>query len=159
MVLDHNACDLIKPSATVNVVPHLDPDARVIVESPNGPVVQTDEGLRRFPKLVSTTVLLTCSLSGGSCDARSGRNTGDVRFGMARSSPKHDHTPDTILHAVSCCWPMGYSWSSFIARSVLLRCCLNAGFTRKHFFVHRYSATIDDCSPPMTLRISFLIAV
>ena len=62
MVLDHNACDLIKPSATVNVVPHLDPVARVIVESPDGPVVQTHEGLRRFPpKLVSTTALLICS--------------------------------------------------------------------------------------------------
>ena len=50
-MLDHNACDLIKPSATVNVVPHLDPDARVIVESPNGPVVQANEGLRRFSNI------------------------------------------------------------------------------------------------------------
>ena len=48
MVLDHDACDLIKPSAAVNVVPHLDLEARVIVESPNGPVVQTSEGLLRF---------------------------------------------------------------------------------------------------------------
>ena len=31
VVLDHNACDLIEPSATVNIVPHLDPEARVIV--------------------------------------------------------------------------------------------------------------------------------
>ena len=51
MVLDHNACDLIKPSATVNVVPHLDAEARVIVESSNGPVVQTNAGLRRFLKI------------------------------------------------------------------------------------------------------------
>ena len=51
MILDHNACDLIEPNATVNVVPHLDPAARVIVESSNGPVVQTDEGLRRFPNI------------------------------------------------------------------------------------------------------------
>ena len=49
VVLDDNACDLIRPSATVNVVPHLDPEVCVIVESPNGPVVQTNEGLRRFP--------------------------------------------------------------------------------------------------------------
>ena len=51
VVLDHNACDLIKPSATVNVVPHLHPEARVIVESPNGPGVQTNEGLRRFSQI------------------------------------------------------------------------------------------------------------
>ena len=44
VVLNHNACDLIKPSATVNVVSNLDPEARVIVESPNGPVVQASEG-------------------------------------------------------------------------------------------------------------------
>ena len=44
VVLDRKACDLIKPSATVNVVSHLDPEARVIVESPSGPVVQTNEG-------------------------------------------------------------------------------------------------------------------
>ena len=51
MVLDHKACDLIKPSATVNVVPHLDPEARVIVESSNGPVVQSNAGLRCFLKI------------------------------------------------------------------------------------------------------------
>ena len=49
VVLDHNACDLIRPGATVNVVPHL--EGRVIVESPNGPVVQTNEGSRRFPQI------------------------------------------------------------------------------------------------------------
>ena len=48
VVLDHSACDLIKPGATANVVPHLDPEARVIIEAPNGPVVQTTEGLRRL---------------------------------------------------------------------------------------------------------------
>ena len=32
--------------------PHLDPEARVIVESTNGPVVQTNEGSQRFPKIV-----------------------------------------------------------------------------------------------------------
>ena len=31
VVLDHHTCDLIKPSATVNIVPHLDPEACVIV--------------------------------------------------------------------------------------------------------------------------------
>ena len=51
MVLDHNASDLIKPSATVNVVPHLDPEAREILEAPNGPVVKTNESLRSFPKI------------------------------------------------------------------------------------------------------------
>ena len=112
-VLDRSACDLIKSLATVNVFPHLDPKARVIVESPNGPVVQTNEGSRRFPmKLVSTTVLLICSLCGVSWNAqrsdwgttsmvvelflRSGGNTFDnVRFGMAQNSPNHHcHRPD-----------------------------------------------------------------
>ena len=32
-------------------------------------------------------------------------------------------TPDTLLYPVSCCWPMGYSWSSFVAQSVLLAAC------------------------------------
>ena len=41
VVLDHNACDLIKPRTTVNIVPFLDPEVCVIVESPNVPVVQT----------------------------------------------------------------------------------------------------------------------
>ena len=50
-MLDRNAGDLITPSATVNVVPHLDPEARVIVETPNGPAVQTNEGPRRFAKI------------------------------------------------------------------------------------------------------------
>ena len=53
-----------------------------------------------------------------------------------------DLKPDTILYPVSCCWPMCYSWSSFVGQSALLKCCLNAGLTRKHFlcmddwFVH-----------------------
>ena len=46
VIHDHNVC-----SATVHVVPHLDPEARVIVESPNGPAVQTNEGLRRFTQI------------------------------------------------------------------------------------------------------------
>ena len=44
-----------------------------------------------------------------------------------------DLKPDTILYSVSCCWPVGYSWSSFVALSVLLKSCLNAGLTRIYF--------------------------
>ena len=44
-----------------------------------------------------------------------------------------DLKPGTILYLVSCCWPAGNSRSSFVAQSVLLKCCLNAGLNAKHF--------------------------
>ena len=44
-----------------------------------------------------------------------------------------DLKPGTILYLVSCCWPAGNSRSSFVAQSVLLKCCLNAGLTRNIF--------------------------
>ena len=239
MVLDHDACDLIKPSATVNVVPHLDLEARVIDESPNGPVVQTSEGLLRFAtngkydrtylqlvrrQLECEKVRLRHDIDGGGTVFASGRNTGDnVSFGMSQNSPKHhcrrpdcpvwldqersgisnfdwcfpvscqnemplvvltnwlflntcdvsldglqssrvnprvpvislhlkryldttdDPKPDTIFYPVSCCWPTGNSWSSFVAQSVLMKCCLNTdGLDAKTFYVHRYSATIEN---------------
>ena len=36
-------------------------------------------------------------------------------------------TDSLLLYPVCCTWPMGFSWSSFIAQSVLLNCCVSAG--------------------------------
>ena len=68
VVLDHNACDFIKPRATVNVVSHLDPEARAVVESSNGPIVQANEGLRRFAQILKVRpyfLFATCAEAAG----------------------------------------------------------------------------------------------
>jgi len=36
-------------------------------------------------------------------------------------------TPDSVVHPLCCSWPMGFSWSSFLAQTTLLGCCTRAG--------------------------------
>ena len=42
------ACDLITPSAELNVIPHLDDYARAVLGTAHGPVMEANGGLRHF---------------------------------------------------------------------------------------------------------------
>ena len=39
---------------------------------------------------------------------------------------------DTTLHPACATWPMGFSWSSFLAQSLLLQRCVEGGLDRKY---------------------------
>ena len=55
------------------------------------------------------------------------------------------------LWPVCTSWPMGFSWSSFVAQSKLLRCCSHAGLTRDHMLA-------DDLPIPSVIDTTFALA-
>ena len=58
---------------------------------------------------------------------------------------------DPQVFPVSCCWPMGFSWSSFIAQSHLLACCRAAGLAES-------MALADNRPSPLDMHEVFSLA-
>ena len=58
---------------------------------------------------------------------------------------------DPLIYPVSCCWPMGFSWSSFIAQSHLLACCRAAGLSES-------MALADNRPSPLAMSEVFSLA-
>ena len=55
------------------------------------------------------------------------------------------------LHPVCLTWPMGFSWSSYLAQSTLLHCLTVAGFGNGKLLA-------DDCAPPKDLSLTVSLA-
>ena len=58
---------------------------------------------------------------------------------------------DLVLHPCCATWPMGFSWSSFLAQSTLLAALSQAGFTADHMLA-------DDIPPPRDLDLCVSLA-
>jgi hypothetical protein len=59
--------------------------------------------------------------------------------------------PDCKLYPRSCCWPMGFSWSSHVAQSTMLAVCRSAGLREKQVLA-------DDAPAPRCLSHVFALA-
>ena len=72
--------------------------------------------------------------------------------GLKTYTPPGCHFQEhTLLYPVSCVWPMGFSWSSFIAQSKMLQVCNDAGLTLD-------SILSDDLPTPSDLSRVFALA-
>ena len=78
-----------------------------------------------------------------------------MRAGLTRQELKHMLEPgetleligQQLLWPVSCCWPMGFSWSSYVARSFTLEVCAQAGLQREQ------ALTCDQPTPDMNRTV------
>ena len=59
-------------------------------------------------------------------------DAGDARIG-----------PETEVHPVSAVWPMGFSWSSYVAQCQLLQVCCRAGLHESQFLADDADAPTD----------------
>ena len=62
-----------------------------------------------------------------------------------------DITGSTLVFPLCLSWPMGFSWSSFIAQSVLLQCCVRSGLTTDRILA-------DDTPVPRDGRLTYALA-
>ena len=63
---------------------------------------------------------------------------------------------DTVLTPVALCWPMGFSWSSFVAQSVMIGACFQAGFTSSQLLTDE-GRLVDSSLPSLSVATDDIV--